>query len=69
MVNVADHPKPSAPPPLPVLGIIVFAYAGAFGGYPAEKVGAHFVGLFTWSSRSRRQLPTKRSAIPFCHGL
>src|ERR1700693_2115837 len=23
----------------------------------------------TWSSRSRRQLPTQRSATPFCHGL
>ena len=23
----------------------------------------------TWPSKSRRQLPTKRSAIPFCHGL
>jgi hypothetical protein len=23
---------------------------------------------FTWSSKSRRQLPTQRSATPFCHG-
>lgn len=23
----------------------------------------------TWLSRSRRQLPTQRSATPFCHGL
>jgi hypothetical protein len=22
-----------------------------------------------WSSKSRRQLPTQRSAMPFCHGL
>src|SRR5215510_3813379 len=25
--------------------------------------------MMTWSSRSRRQLPTQRSATPFCHGL
>src|SRR5215472_14877261 len=24
--------------------------------------------MITWSSRSRRQLPTQRSATPFCHG-
>src|SRR5258708_24025260 len=25
--------------------------------------------IITWSSKSRRQLPTQRSATPFCHGL
>src|SRR5260370_34657019 len=25
--------------------------------------------MITWSSKSRRQLPTQRSATPFCHGL
>ena len=25
--------------------------------------------LTMWSSRSRRQFPTQRSATPFCHGL
>src|SRR5271166_1096882 len=24
--------------------------------------------MITWSSKSRRQLPTQRSATPFCHG-
>src|ERR1017187_8652632 len=27
------------------------------------------LSTITWSSRSRRQLPTKRSATPFCQGL
>src|SRR4029077_8257049 len=25
--------------------------------------------MITWSSKSRRQVPTQRSATPFCHGL
>jgi hypothetical protein len=45
---------------------IFMVIANIFGHQPLECCS---FSTITWSSRSRRQLPTQRSATPFCHGL